>query len=148
MCSCIYPACYVNSVCSCIYPACYVNSVCSCIYPACYVHSVCSCIYPACYVKSVLIIILLLSALISVKQLILHRISEIAGMYICMYVSVHLGIRPLRNPIISHATHKRSITCTSVTLRNVTGATLATLYAHNAVAASLSTSLFVQCATD
>ena len=32
-----------------------------------------------------------------------------------MYVSV-----TLRNPIISRATRKRSITCTSVTLRNVT----------------------------
>ena len=36
-------------------------------------------------------------------------------MYVCMYVSV-----TLRNPIISRATRKRSITCASVTLRNVT----------------------------
>ena len=36
-------------------------------------------------------------------------------MYVCMYVSV-----TLRNPIISCATRKRSITCASVTLRNVT----------------------------
>ena len=36
-------------------------------------------------------------------------------MYVCMYVSV-----TLRNPIISCATRKHSITCTSVTLRNVT----------------------------
>ena len=34
-----------------------------------------------------------------------------------MYVSV-----TLRNPIISRATRKRSITCASVTLRNVTAA--------------------------
>ena len=38
-------------------------------------------------------------------------------MYVCMYVSV-----TLRNPIISRATRKRSITCASVTLRNVTAA--------------------------
>ena len=48
------------------------------------------------------------------SKLILRRISEIV---VCMYVSV-----TLRNPIISRATHKRSITCTSVTLRNVTAA--------------------------
>ena len=36
-------------------------------------------------------------------------------MYVCMYVSV-----TLRNPIISRSTRKRSITCASVTLRNVT----------------------------
>ena len=36
-------------------------------------------------------------------------------MYVYMYVSV-----TLRNPIISRATRKRSITCASVTLRNVT----------------------------
>ena len=36
-------------------------------------------------------------------------------MYVGMYVSV-----TLRNPIISRATRKRSITCASVTLRNVT----------------------------
>ena len=36
-------------------------------------------------------------------------------MYVCMYVSV-----TLRNPIISCATRKRSITYASVTLRNVT----------------------------
>ena len=71
-------------------------------------------------------------------------------MYVCMY----------RNPIISRATSKRSITCASVTLRNVTAVpaievrgelkcgTSATLYAHNAVVASLSTSLFGQRATD
>ena len=48
---------------------------------------------------------------LSARQLILRRISEI----VCMYVSV-----TLRNPIISRATRKRSITCASVTLRNVT----------------------------
>ena len=47
---------------------------------------------------------------LSARQLILRRISEI----VCMYVSV-----TLRNPIISRATRKRSITCASVTLRNV-----------------------------
>ena len=36
-------------------------------------------------------------------------------MYVCMYVSV-----TLRNPIISCATRKHSVTCASVTLRNVT----------------------------
>ena len=45
----------------------------------------------------------------------MRRISETVCMYICMYVSV-----TLRNPIISRAMRKRSITCTSVTLRNVT----------------------------
>ena len=49
------------------------------------------------------------------RQLILRRISEIVCMYVCMYVSV-----TLRNLIISHATSKCSITCASVTLRNVT----------------------------
>ena len=36
-------------------------------------------------------------------------------MYVCISVT-------LRNPIISRATRKRSITCASVTLRNVTAA--------------------------
>ena len=48
---------------------------------------------------------------LSARQLILRRISEI----VCMYVSV-----TLRNPITSRATRKRSITCASVTLRNIT----------------------------
>ena len=52
---------------------------------------------------------------LSARQLILRRISEIVCMYVCMYVSV-----TLRNPMISRATRKRSITCTIVTLRNVT----------------------------
>ena len=52
---------------------------------------------------------------LSARQLILRRISEIVCMYVCMYVSV-----TLRNSIISRATRKRSITCASVTPRNVT----------------------------
>ena len=51
---------------------------------------------------------------LSARQLILRRIPEIVCMYVCMYVSV-----TLRNPIISRATRKRSITCASVTLGNV-----------------------------
>ena len=51
---------------------------------------------------------------LSAGQQILRRISEIVCIYVCMYVSV-----TLRNPIISRATRKRSITCASVTLRNV-----------------------------
>ena len=63
--------------------------------------------------------ILLIAERLSARQLILRRISEIVcmyvyNMYVCMYVSV-----TLRNPIISRATRKRSITCASVTLRNV-----------------------------
>ena len=58
--------------------------------------------------------------LIAERLSVLRRISEICSlyvyyMYVCMYVSV-----TLRNPIISRATRKRSITCASVTLRNVT----------------------------
>ena len=59
----------------------------------------------------------LIAERLSARQLILRRISEIVCMYVCMYVSVIL-----RNPIISRATRKRSITCASVTLRNVTAA--------------------------
>ena len=43
-------------------------------------------------------------------------------MYVCMYVCMYVSVT-LRNPIISSATRKRSITCDSVTLRNVTAAT-------------------------
>ena len=42
-------------------------------------------------------------------------------MYVCMYVCMYVSVT-LRNPIISRATRKRSITCASVTLRNVTAA--------------------------
>ena len=51
---------------------------------------------------------------ISAPILACEIIIIIVCMYVCMYVSV-----TLRNPIISRATRKRSITCASVMLRNV-----------------------------
>ena len=44
---------------------------------------------------------------------------RISSMYVCLYVCIYVSVT-LRNPIISRATRKRSITCASVTLRNVT----------------------------
>ena len=59
----------------------------------------------------------LIAERLSARELILRRISEIVGMYVCMYMyPSRLGIQLFR----ALATRKRSITCASVTLRNIT----------------------------
>ena len=52
-------------------------------------------------------------------NLVAERLASHLGnsLYVCMYMYVSVT---LRNPIISRATRKRSITCANVTLRNVT----------------------------
>ena len=45
----------------------------------------------------------LIAERLSARELILRRISEIVGMYVCMYVSV-----TLRNPIISRASYAQT----------------------------------------
>ena len=51
---------------------------------------------------------------LSARQLIVHRISEIVSMYVCMcmYVCMYVSVT-LRNAIISRATRKRTCTCAS-----------------------------------
>ena len=77
------------------------------------VHMVCVRRFVA-IVKSVIV-----AERLSARQLILRRISEIVCMYVCMFVCMYVCMYvsvTLRNPIISRATRKRSITRASVNI--------------------------------